>query len=244
LAENYAALAGPLIADLGPLGLAAFMVDSAFMTNGILDVAPGYLQAVAAAVRGAGGLFIADEVQSGFGRMGQFWGHRHHGVVPDIITIGKPAGNGHPVGAVIARPEILEHFLTLGPFFSTFGGNNVACAAGLAVLDVIADEGLCERARVTGEHLRAGLRGLMARHGLIGDVRGVGLAMGVELVQDRETREPAGAGRLVGLLRDEGVLLGSEGVHGNVLKIRPPLAFGTDHADLLVQALDRALGRL
>ena len=97
---------------------------------------------------------------------------------------------------------------------------------------------------MTGEHLRAGLRGLMARHGRIGDVRGVGLAVGVELVQDRETREPAGAGRLVGLLRDEGVLLGSEGVHGNVLKIRPPLAFGTDHADLLVQALDRALGRL
>lgn len=247
LAANYAALAGPLIADLDRvgLGLAAFMVDSAFMTNGILDVAPGYLQAVAAAVNAAGGLFIADEVQSGFGRMGtQFWGHRHHGVVPDIITIGKPAGNGHPLGAVITRPEILEHFLRLGPFFSTFGGNNVACAAGLAVLDVIADEGLTERARLTGEALRAGLRGLMARHPVIGDVRGVGLAVGVEMVRDRATRDPAGVARLVGLLRDEGVLLGGEGVHGNVLKIRPPLAFGPEHGEILVQALDRALTRL
>ncbi len=249
LAERYAALADPLIADLdrAGFGLAAFMVDSAFMTNGILDVAPGYLQAVVAAVRAAGGLFIADEVQSGFGRMGtQFWGHRHHGVVPDFITIGKPAGNGHPIGAVVTRPEILDHFTSLGPFFSTFGGNNVACAAGLAVLDVIEDEGLVGNSLTTGDYLRGRLRGLMGGQAIIGDVRGVGLAIGVELVRDRVTLEPAGAEvkRLTGLLRDEGVLIGGEGVHGNVLKIRPPVAFRSEHADILVQALERALGRL
>ena len=249
LARNYAALADPLIADLdrAGFGLAAFMVDGAFMSNGILDVAPGYLQAVAAAVRAAGGTFIADEVQSGFGRMGtQFWGHRHHGVVPDFITIGKPAGNGHPVGAVITRPEILDHFTSLGPFFSTFGGNNVACAAGIAVLDVIRDEGLVKSALAKGRYLREGLRGLMDRHALIGDVRGVGLAIGVELVRDRGTLEPAGAeaARLVGLLRDEAVLIGGEGVYGNVLKIRPPLVFQREHADLLLQGLGRALSRL
>ena len=249
LADRYAALAGPLIADLdrAGFGLAAFMVDSAFMTNGILDVAPGYLQAVVAAVRAAGGLFIADEVQSGFGRMGtQFWGHRHHGVHPDFITIGKPAGNGHPLGAVITRPEILDHFTSLGPFFSTFGGNNVACAAGLAVLDVIEDEGLVGNALTTGAYLRGQLAGLMRRHEILGDVRGVGLAVGVELVRDRVTLEPAGAEvkRLTGLLRDEGVLIGGEGVHGNVLKIRPPVAFRPEHADILVQGLERALGRL
>jgi 4-aminobutyrate aminotransferase-like enzyme len=249
LAARYAALADPLIADLdrAGFGLAAFMVDSAFMTNGILDVAPGYLQAVVAAVRAARGLFIADEVQSGFGRMGtQFWGHRHHGVTPDFITIGKPAGNGHPIGAVVTRPEILDHFTSLGPFFSTFGGNNVACAAGLAVLDVIADEGLVGNSLTTGEYLRGQLRGLMGGHAIIGDVRGVGLAIGVELVRDRVTLEPAGAEvkRLTGLLRDEGVLIGGEGVHGNVLKIRPPVAFRSEHVDILVQALERALGRL
>ena len=238
-----------MIADLdrAGFGLAAFMVDGAFMSNGILDVAPGYLQAVAASVRAAGGTFIADEVQSGFGRMGtQFWGHRHHGVVPDFITIGKPAGNGHPVGAVITRPEILDHFTGLGPFFSTFGGNNVACAAGIAVLDVIRDEGLVKSALATGRYLREGLRGLMDRHALIGDVRGVGLAIGVELVRDRGTLEPAGAeaARLVGLLRDEAVLIGGEGVYGNVLKIRPPLVFQREHADLLLQGLGRALSRL
>ena len=178
--------------DAEGYGIAAAMVDSAFMSNGILDAPEGYLQGVVARVRQAGGLFIADEVQSGFGRMGtQFWGHRHHGVTPDFITIGKPAGNGHPVGAVITRPEILSHFLKAGPFFSTFGGNNVACAAGIAVLDVIRDEGLVANALDAGNYLRQGLRGLMQKHAIIGDVRGVGLATGVELVRDRASKEPA-----------------------------------------------------
>ena len=246
---RYAELAAEPIAELDAEGhgVAAVMIDSAFMTNGILDAPTGYLQGVAARVRAAGGLFIADEVQSGFGRMGTaFWGHRHHGVHPDFITIGKPAGNGHPVGAVITRPDILSHFLKAGPFFSTFGGNNVACAAGLAVLDVIRDEGLVENALAVGAHLRDGLNRLAARHELIGDVRGIGLATGVELVRDRKTKAPAPAEiiRVLNLLRDEGVLVGGEGKLGNVLKIRPPIVFSRDHADLAVGALDRALAKL
>jgi len=202
---------------------------------------------VAGRVRKAGGLFIADEVQSGFGRMGTaFWGHRHHGVTPDFITIGKPAGNGYPLGAVITRPEILSRFLEFGPFFSTFGGNNVAGAAGMAVLDVIRDENLLENARSVGDHLRRGIAALMAKHALIGNVRGVGLATGVELVLDRATKTPAPVQtkRLLGLLRDEGVLIGGEGKFANVLKIRPPLVFGRAHADLAVAAIDRALARM
>jgi 4-aminobutyrate aminotransferase-like enzyme/Ser/Thr protein kinase RdoA (MazF antagonist) len=249
IGERYAAMADPLIADLDGegYGVAALMIDSAFMTNGILDAPKGYVQGIVERVHKAGGTFIADEVQSGFGRMGtEFWGHRHHGVVPDFITIGKPAGNGHPVGAVITRPEILEHFIKLGPFFSTFGGNNVACAAGIAVLDVIRDEGLVENARVTGDYLRGGFRKLMREHPIIGDVRGIGLATGVELVRDRTTKEPAAAEttRLLGLLRDEGILIGGEGVLANVLKIRPPIVFSKAHADIAVAAMDRALSRL
>ena len=249
LGVRYAALAEPLISDLEAkgLGVAAAMIDSAFMTNGILDAPPGYLAGIVDRVHRAGGLFIADEVQSGFGRMGKaFWGHFHHGVTPDFITIGKPAGNGHPVGAVITRPEILSHFLESGPFFSTFGGNNVACAAGIAVLDVIRDENLAANALDVGAYLRQRLTGLMARHALIGDVRGVGLATGVELVRDRVTKEPATSETttLLGLLRDEGVLIGGEGKFGNVLKIRPPIVFTRSNADLAVEALHRALVRL
>ncbi|WP_373505826.1 aminotransferase class III-fold pyridoxal phosphate-dependent enzyme [Aestuariivirga sp.] len=249
LGERYAALAEPLIAELDAegYGIAAAMVDSAFMSNGILDAPEGYLQGVVARVRQAGGLFIADEVQSGFGRMGtQFWGHRHHGVTPDLVTIGKPAGNGHPVGAVITRPDILSHFLKAGPFFSTFGGNNVACAAGIAVLDVIRDEGLLANALDAGNYLRQGLRALMQKHAIIGDVRGVGLATGVELVRDRATKEPANTelNRLLGLLRDEGVLIGGEGKFGNILKIRPPIVFTKPHADTAIAGIDRALERL
>lgn len=247
--ERYAVLAEPLIAELQEkgFGVAAAMVDSAFMTNGILDAPEGYLRGIVERVRNAGGLFIADEVQSGFGRMGpSFWGHRHHGVVPDFITIGKPAGNGYPLGVVITRPEILSHFLQFGPFFSTFGGNNVAGAAGMAVLDVIRDENLLENARDVGAHFRKGLSGLMQKHSLIGDVRGVGLATGVELVHDRAGKAPAGdvMARLLNLIRDEGALVGGEGRSGNVLKIRPPIVFSRDDADFAVAAIDRALARL
>ncbi|HTI44861.1 MAG TPA: aminotransferase class III-fold pyridoxal phosphate-dependent enzyme [Candidatus Nitrosotalea sp.] len=249
LATRYAADADEAIASLALAGMkpAAFMVDSAFMTNGVLEVMPGYLQQVFAKVRAAGGLCIADEVQSGFGRMGGvMWGHRHHGVTPDIVTIGKPAGNGHPLGVVITRPEIMERFLAQSSFFSTFGGNNVSCAAGLAVLDVIEHEKLVQNAAETGAYFKQGLTRLMAKHDLIGAVRGTGLAIGVELVLDRESRLPARhqTQRLLNLVRDEGVLIGSEGILGNILKIRPPIVFQREHADIAVTALDHALSRL
>ncbi len=223
------------------------MIDGAFMTNGMLDVPDGYVKRIVEKTHAAGGLYIADEVQSGFGRMGTaMWGHQHHGIIPDFVTIGKPAGNGHPIGVVVTRPEILEHFTKLGPFFSTFGGNNVSCAAGLAVLDVIRDEGLIANARDTGAYLREGLRALMKKHEIIGDVRGVGLAVGVELVRDRKTKEPAGEvlKPLLNILRDEGVLAGNEGKLGNIVKIRPPIVFTREHADIAIAALDRALSKL
>lgn len=249
LAGLYAADVDQAVISLARGGYkpAAFMVDSAFMTNGVLDVMPGYLEQVFAKVRAAGGLCIADEVQSGFGRMGGFmWGHRHHGVTPDIVTIGKPAGNGHPLGVVITRPEIMERFLKQASFFSTFGGNNVSSAAGIAVLDVIEHERLVENAAHTGAYFKQGLTRLMDKHALIGCVRGTGLAIGVELVLDRDSRIPARyqTARLLNLMRDEGVLIGSEGILGNILKIRPPIVFQRDHADLAIAALDRALAKL
>jgi 4-aminobutyrate aminotransferase-like enzyme len=167
-------------------------------------------------------------------------------VVPDFVTIGKPAGNGFPLGAVITRPEILERFMRESAFFSTFGGNNVACAAGIAVLDVIRDEDLIENARATGAILKRGLVKLQDRHAIIGDVRGVGLALGLELVKDPKTLEPAGAEtrRLLSLARDEGILVGGEGRFANIVKIRPPIVFRPAHAEIAIQALDRALSRL
>ena len=249
LAERYADLADVPIGQLAQsaYGVAAGMVDSSFMSNGMLEAPSGYLSRVVDKIRAARGLFIADEVQSGFGRMGTaFWGHQHHGVVPDFVTIGKPAGNGHPIGIVITRPEILDHFTKSAPFFSTFGGNNVSCAAGLAVLDVIKDEALVENSKTTGAYLKSRLLELKKKHNIIGDMRGTGLALGVELVRDHNTREPAATetARLVNLVCDEGVLLGSEGVHGNILKIRPPIVFQQFHADIVVAALDNALLRL
>ncbi len=249
IAAKYAGLADAPIASLqeAGYGLAAAMIDSAFMTNGMLDVATGYLQLVCEKIHAAGGLFIADEVQSGFGRMGSaMWGHQHHGVVPDFVTIGKPAGNGHPLGVVVTRPEILDHFTKSTAFFSTFGGNNVSCAAGIAVLDVIRDEGLIDNAHRTGALLMRGLQDLMGKHELIGDVRGVGLAVGMELVLDRKTLEPAAkeAAKLLSLIRDEGVLVGGEGKLGNIIKIRPPMVFRPEHVETAVAAIGRALARL
>lgn len=250
IAERYAAFADAAIAELASagFGVAVSVLDSAFMTNGIIDAPPGYVQAIAGRTRAAGGLFVADEVQSGFGRMGtHMWGHQHQGVVPDFVTIGKPAGNGYPVGVIITRSEILEKFIAeTGPFFSTFGGGNAACAAGMAVLDVIAREELVQNSLETGKYLREGFRSLMDRHELIGDVRGSGLAVGVELVRSRVTLEPAAAEtrKIINALKDLGVLVGSDGKLGNVLKVRPPLIFGRAEADIAISALDDALKAL
>lgn len=244
-----AADAARAIASLAEAGLApaAFVVDPSFCTNGILDAPEGHLADLFAAVRGAGGLCIADEVQAGFGRLGSdFWGFASHGVVPDIVTLGKPIGNGYPLGAVLARREIMDAFMDSTSFFSTFGGNTVACAAGLAVLAVLRQERLPENAAAVGGYLKAGLLRLMEKHPVIGAVRGRGLLLGLELVRDRGAHDPAidETRRLMNLMRDAGVLVGNEGRHGNVLKLRPPMVFAREHADRLVDALDRCLARL
>lgn len=249
LGQRYAAHADEAIASLREAGMgpAAFLVDSTFLTNGVLEAPEDYLRSVFQKVRAAGGLCIADEVQAGFGRMGRFmWGHQMYGVVPDIVTLGKPVGNGHPLGVVITRPDIMEAFLREAGFFSTFGGNNVSCAAGLAVLDVMERERLVENATEVGVHFKAALKRLMGKHALIGDVRGHGLVIGIELVRDRATLEPARdeARRILSLMRDEGVLIGSEGRNGNILKLRPPIVFRQEHADMAVAALDRCLTRV
>lgn len=249
LGRLYAEDADRAIAALSEAGLkpAAVIIDSAFLTNGMIEPVPGYVAAVFDKVRKAGGLCIADEVQSGFGRMGgHFWGHQHHGVTPDFITIGKPAGNGHPIGVVLTRPEILDHFLNQTAFFSTFGGNNVSCAAGLAVLDEIRDRDLVTNASTTGARFKAGLNRLAEQYPIIGDVRGTGLVFGLELVTDRQTLAPAPveAVRLLELMRDEGILAGSEGAHANIIKMRPPLVFSASDCDYALAALGRSLLRL
>jgi 4-aminobutyrate aminotransferase-like enzyme len=208
---------------------------------------PGYLAGVYAAVRGAGGLCIADEVQTGLGRLGaRFWGFELAGVVPDIVVMGKSLGNGHPLAAVVTTRAIAEAFDNGMEYFSTFGGNTVSCAVGSAVLDAVRRDGLPGHAEAVGAGLLAGLRELMARHALIGDVRGSGLFLGVELVTDRATLAPAAAeaAYVANRMRDAGILLGTDGPLHNVVKIRPPMPFDDGDAGRLVEALDGVLGEL
>ncbi len=226
-------------------GPAAFISESISGCGGQVFFPDGYLQAAYAHARAAGTLCIADEVQVGFGRVGDaMWAFEQQGVVPDIVTLGKPIGNGHPLGAVITTPAIAAAFNNGMEYFNTFGGNPVSCEVGMAVLDVIEQEGLQEHARVTGDHFLAGLRSLQARHPAIGDVRGRGLFLGIDLVVDRATKEPASelAGNVANALRDRGVLVSTDGPHDNVIKIKPPLPFTADDADVVCAALDVALG--
>jgi len=245
-ADNYAADADRAIAALDKkgYGTASYMVDTSFCTDGIPDVPKGYLKKVADKVRAAGGMVIADEVQYGFGRPGtHMWGFQYHGLKPDIVTIGKPVGDGFPLGVVVTSREILKSFTDVTGLFSTFGGNPMACAAGMAVLDVIEHENLLENCRVVSEHMKAGLRELMERHACIGDVRGHGFVTGVEIVKDRGTKEPDPEGMvwIMNRMRELGVLTGREGHHGNVFKIRPPMVFSRANADSLIVAMDRAI---
>jgi len=224
---------------------AAFLAESAMGTAGSVFYPDGYLAEAFAAVRAAGGLCICDEVQVGFGRFGDaFWGFESQGVVPDIVTMGKPIGNGHPLAAVVTTREIADEFDTGMKYFNTFGGNPVSCAIGLAVLDEIVEEGLQQHAAETGHHFKDVLEALAGRHELIGDVRGHGMYLGVELVRDRGTKEPAGAEALhvSELMKDEGVLVYPTGATGNVLKIKPPLTFTAEDADLFGTTLDEVLG--
>lgn len=248
-AARYAADADRAIESLHAASLrpAAFIADPGFCTNGILEPMPGYLGRVYDRMRAAGAVCVADEVQTGFGRTGAaMWGFALHNVTPDIVTMGKPVANGHPLGVVVTRREIMDSFMSRTSFFSTFGGNNVACAAGIAVLDVLEKEQLQASALKAGEHLKAGLRGLMKKYDLIGDVRGMGLMIGVELVTDRKALTPATkeTKRVLNLMRDHGVLVGYEGRAVNIVKVRPPMPFKIEHADRTVDAMDKALRAL
>ncbi|HSJ50625.1 MAG TPA: aminotransferase class III-fold pyridoxal phosphate-dependent enzyme [Actinomycetota bacterium] len=243
---GYAAEVDRAVAELRSRGFgpAAMLIDGGFTSDGVFTPAPDVLGAAVDRWRGAGGLFVADEVQVGYGRGGShLWGFRHYGLTPDFVTLGKPMGNGHPVAAVITRSEIAARFAHETEFFSTFGGNPVACEAGLAVLEVIEREGLVSNAQEMGRRLVEGLRGLMARHPLIGEVRSMGLLVGADLVRDRGTGEPASAeaDRVSNAMRERGVLVGTTGPTSNVLKIRPPLVIASREIALLIQTLDEVL---
>jgi 4-aminobutyrate aminotransferase-like enzyme len=224
--------------------LSAFIAETCPSVGGQLFLPRGYFAEAYKYVREAGGVCIADEVQTGYGRIGSsFYAFEPHGVVPDIVVLGKPIGNGHPVAAVVTTPEIAGSFDNGMEFFSTFGGNTVSCEVGLAVLDIVQEERLQEHAARVGSRLLGGFRELAGTHSLVGDIRGSGLFLGVELVRDRESLEPAGeeASLVVDLMREAGVLLGTDGPHDNVLKIRPPMPFDESNADDLITELDRAL---
>lgn len=249
LADRFAAHVEAAVRDLESKGIkmAAMLIDSLFANEGLPQRVPGFVEKAVEIVRKAGGLFICDEVQAGFARTGDaMWGHQLTGVTPDIVTLGKPMGNGHPVAGVITRREWVDSFGRAANYFNTFGGNPVSASAGLAVLDVIEGEGLQENSRRVGTYVRAGLDRLQARHSIIANVRSQGLFFGLELVQGDAAATPATAEtkRLINLMRDRGVLISRIGRHDNILKMRPPLVFSTDNADLLLSTLDDALATL
>jgi 4-aminobutyrate aminotransferase-like enzyme/Ser/Thr protein kinase RdoA (MazF antagonist) len=228
-------------------GAAVFIAESISGVGGQVVYPDGYLAAVYEKIRAMGGICIADEVQCGFGRVGQaFWGFELQGVTPDIVVMGKPIGNGHPLAAVVTTPEIAARFANGMEYFNSFGGNPVSMAVGMAVLDVIENQDLQARAATTGAHLLDRFHDMARRHPLIGDVRGAGLFLGVELVTDRETLAPATAeaGWIVNHMRQNAVLASTDGPMDNVLKFKPPMVFGTREADILCAALEVAFADL
>ncbi len=226
--------------------LAGILFCPEFAIEGLLDVPANFVEKAVSHVRAAGGLFIADEVQGGFGRTGTMWSHQLNCVVPDIVTMGKPMGNGYPLAAVVARSDLAVEFGRHAMYFNTFGGSPVACAVGMAVLDVFEKENLLQHAKEVAAYISQGLKHLQRKYDIIGDVRHRGLFYGVELVTDRHRKTPATkeANRVLNLMREQGVLIGRIGPHDCVLKIRPPLPIDRNNADLLLSVLDHALGRL
>ena len=221
--------------------LCGFIAESMPSVAGQIVLPTDYLARAYEAVRAVGGVCIADEVQTGYGRIGtHFWAFDYYGVVPDIVVLGKPIGNGHPIGAVITTPAIADSFANGMEFFSTFGGNTVSCAIGLEVLSVVQEEELQAHALEAGNHLLDGLRALQQEHAIIREVRGSGLFLGVELATDEEPATLA-ADNIVNRMRDAGVLLGTDGPQHNVLKIRPPMPFSHTDADFLLGVLGRAI---
>ena len=226
------------------VGFAGIILCPSFVNEGFPTLDTGWLDPTMQVVRRAGGLFIADEVQPGFGRNGShMWGHQRIGVTPDIVTLGKPMGNGHPIAGVVTTPEIISAFRQSFRYFNTYGGNPVSVAAANAMLDVLEQENLQTNAMDVGAYAREGLRLLATRHSCIGDVRGYGLFFGAELVTDQETKSPAiqHANRVANAMRHRGILLNKLGIHYNTLKIRPPMPFSRAHADLLLETLNIVL---
>lgn len=247
--RQYGAMVSPAIDSLHQRDTptAAFYCESLLGCGGQIVLPDGYLPAAYAAVHTAGGVCVADEVQVGFGRVGDhFWGFEYQGVVPDIVTLGKPIGNGHPMGAVVTSPEIAASFVSGMEYFNTFAGNPVSCAIALAVLDVIENEQLQANAHRVGNFLLDGLRALQSRHECIGDVRGHGLFLGAEIVRDRAERTPdqPRAKTIVEAMKAHHVLLSTEGPEDNVLKIKPPIVFSQANAEEFLDKLDQVLRRV
>lgn len=224
---------------------AAFIADSIFSTDGIFADPPGFLQKTLEVVHAHGALYIADEVQPGFGRTGShMWGFQRHGIVPDIAVMGKPMGNGIPIAAVVMKADVQESFGRDIRYFNTFGANHVSIAAANAVLDVIRAERLMENAEATGQYMLEGMRRLGRRFAGVGEARGAGLFLGLDLVKEDGTPDGALGLKVVNGLRRKRVLISASSPHGHVLKIRPPLPFAREHADLFLKALEEVLGEL
>ncbi len=240
--QRYAAHIDDAAGTLGGRGFAAIYLDPAFTADGILSPPPAYLREAAERAGALGGLVVADEVQAGHGRSGtHLWSFQASGITPDMVVMGKPMGNGFPVAAVVVRSRLLAAVPEEVELFSTFGGNPVACSAALAVLAVIEEEGLIANAATVGSYLRHGLLTLAERHRMIGDVRGEGLLLGVELIDEAHGPAAGSARKVTEAMRERGILISATGPEGNVLKIRPPLVFQHAHADLFLQALDEVL---
>lgn len=241
-AGRFAAHVEEAIASLeaAGFGVSGMMLCPFFANEGFPELPPGFLAPAVAALRAAGGLLLADEVQPGFGRLGShFWGYERAGIAPDVVTIGKPMGNGYPVAAVLARPEVMAAFRTAFGYFNTFGGNPVAAAAAMATLEVLEEEGLQENARVVGAYTLARMRALS--HPWLAEVRGAGLFLGAEFLTEEGAPATAFAAEVVERMRARGILMNRIGRAMNTLKIRPPMPFGREHADLLVDSLAEVL---
>lgn len=246
IAQGFAAAVTKACDRMAEQGIkpALMIVDTIFSSDGVYPDPTGFLAPAAAAIRQAGGLFLADEVQPGFGRTGtHFWGFQRHGMTPDMVSMGKPMGNGYPLAGLVLKPETIAEFGQKARYFNTFGGNAVAAAVGLAVLDVIRDEGLQQNAETTGQAFAQGLKSLAQRHETLGETRAAGLFIGQTILADGQP-DPARTARLVNALREHHILISSTGPRGDSLKIRPPLPFSLADVDQVLTTLDRLLPTL